>query len=472
MRCRSFWSFMSIVVLGGESRRGAGPESCEPVSSPSGWSRAISSGRAKIPVLLAFVRARRPCSRGADRIEHLLDLRRWSSSSVTGLRLVPRAGCTPLSTAVLPRSSPRSMALPVALLAVRHGSRIGQLLERSTYLVLAMPGVVIAFALGYFSERYANGFAYQSAPMLVLAYADLVLPASARRGEGVGGLFPGQTSRRSPALSGCRALEVFVRVTLPLVGPGIAAAFCLVFLAAVTELTATLILRPTGVETLATQFWSYEQNLSYGQAAPFALVMILVAAVPSYVIGRYFDRLPSRASASDVTVSSQESDFPMTPTPLPQRESWKALESHHSEVKDLHLRDLFSEDPQRGTPCRQRPAASTSTIRRTGSPTRRCGFCSSCAENPTSHRASRDDVQGRAHKRLRGPRRPARRTPDATRDLTRGRRGRRREGGERRPRPHERLLRPRSGRATGRAIPESRSETSSTSGSEARTSVR
>ena len=61
------------------------------------------------------------------------------------------------------------------------------------------------------------------------------------------------------------------RVTLPLIAPGLAAAFCLVFLSAVTELTATLILVPTGVQTLATQFWAYQQNLSYGQAAPFAL---------------------------------------------------------------------------------------------------------------------------------------------------------------------------------------------------------
>jgi iron(III) transport system permease protein len=58
----------------------------------------------------------------------------------------------------------------------------------------------------------------------------------------------------------------------------------------VTELTATLLLVPTGVQTLATQFWAYETNLSYGQAAPFALVMIAVAAVPSYVLGRFFDR--------------------------------------------------------------------------------------------------------------------------------------------------------------------------------------
>ncbi len=85
-------------------------------------------------------------------------------------------------------------------------------------------------------------------------------------------------------------------MTLPLIGPGLAAAFSLVFLEAATELTATLILIPTGVQTLATQFWQYQQNLAYGQAAQFALVLIAIAAVPSYVLGRYFDRLPARAA--------------------------------------------------------------------------------------------------------------------------------------------------------------------------------
>src|SRR5215475_14281445 len=31
-----------------------------------------------------------------------------------------------------------------------------------------------------------------------------------------------------------------------------------------------------------------------------------------------------------------------------KRQSWKALESHHQEVSKRHLRELFSEDPQRG----------------------------------------------------------------------------------------------------------------------------
>ena len=62
------------------------------------------------------------------------------------------------------------------------------------------------------------------------------------------------------------------------------------FLSVVTELTATLLLIPTGVQTLATQFWQYETDGSYAQAAPFAIAMILIAAVPSYVLGRFFDR--------------------------------------------------------------------------------------------------------------------------------------------------------------------------------------
>jgi glucose-6-phosphate isomerase len=35
-------------------------------------------------------------------------------------------------------------------------------------------------------------------------------------------------------------------------------------------------------------------------------------------------------------------------TPLRQRPAWKALEAHYAEVKNLHLRTLFAEDPQRG----------------------------------------------------------------------------------------------------------------------------
>jgi iron(III) transport system permease protein len=211
---------------------------------------------------------------------------------LTGVSLIDAAWHTALYSG-LAAALATLMALPVALLAVRHRGPVYQLLERSTYLVLAMPGLVIAFALSYFTERYAGGFLYQSAPLLILAYAILFFPLALV-------CVRASVTQAPPGLEeiagslGQRRAAVLWRVTLPLIGPGLAAAFCLVFLSAVTELTATLILIPTGVQTLATQFWAYQQNLAYGQAAPFALAIVVIAAVPSYVLGRFFDRLPSR----------------------------------------------------------------------------------------------------------------------------------------------------------------------------------
>jgi glucose-6-phosphate isomerase len=38
----------------------------------------------------------------------------------------------------------------------------------------------------------------------------------------------------------------------------------------------------------------------------------------------------------------------MPTIPLRDRASWKALEQHHAEIRDRHLRELFAEDPERG----------------------------------------------------------------------------------------------------------------------------
>ena len=188
-------------------------------------------------------------------------------------------------------------AVPVALLSVRHPGRPAMAVERSTYLVLAMPGLVIALALTYFSERYAAGFLYQSTAMLIAAYAIMFFPLALVAVRASVAQAPPGLEEVGRSLGRSR-LEVLWRLTLPLVAPGLAAAFCLVFLEAVTELTATLVLIPTGAQTLATQFWAFQTNISYGQAAPYAGLMILIAAIPSYVLGRWFDRLPSRAVAS------------------------------------------------------------------------------------------------------------------------------------------------------------------------------
>jgi iron(III) transport system permease protein len=278
---------LSLLVLGGEGMlRGqaritrSGPQAARQLSPHR-------LGRATMPVLAGFTLLA-GLALGVPVGSSVYWIFEGGAHALGGVSLPAAAGHT-AGYGALAAALDTVLALPVALLAVRHPGRARLLLERSTYLVLAIPGVVAAFALSYFTERYGAGFLYQSTALLVLCYAIMFFPLALVGVKASLARAPASLDEMARSL-GQRKLAVLRRVTLRLAAPGLGAAFCLVFLSVVTELTATLLLIPTGAQTLATQFWTYETNLSYGQAAPFALVMIGVAAVPSYLLGRFFDR--------------------------------------------------------------------------------------------------------------------------------------------------------------------------------------
>ncbi|MNY65853.1 hypothetical protein D3C86_2031940 [compost metagenome] len=71
---------------------------------------------------------------------------------------------------------------------------------------------------------------------------------------------------------------------MPIIFPAMAAAFALVFLDAMKELTATLLLSPTGTTTLATDVWAHTANIEFAAAAPYAALLILVSGLPVYLL--------------------------------------------------------------------------------------------------------------------------------------------------------------------------------------------
>ncbi|MHB8467568.1 MAG: ABC transporter permease [Acidimicrobiales bacterium] len=209
------------------------------------------------------------------------------SSTLPGASVLGAASHTVLYSAAAAALA-TVLALPVAILAVRHRSAKAIVIERSTYIVQALPGLVIALSLVFFAIRYARHF-YQTSELLIAAYAVLFFPLALICVRASVAQAPRRLEEMGRSL-GRTSWYVLARVTVPLVGPGLAAAFCLVFLSAVTELTATLVLVPTGVHTLATQFWKYQVNASYGAAAPYAAILVGVAVAPSYLLSRWFDR--------------------------------------------------------------------------------------------------------------------------------------------------------------------------------------
>ena len=79
---------------------------------------------------------------------------------------------------------------------------------------------------------------------------------------------------------------VIKKVVAPIAAPGIGLGTILVFLTAMKELPATLMLRQTGFETLATHIWSAASVNRFNEAAPYALILVLIAALPTFLLSR------------------------------------------------------------------------------------------------------------------------------------------------------------------------------------------
>jgi iron(III) transport system permease protein len=175
-------------------------------------------------------------------------------------------------------------AVPIALFSARHPGRLSAATERVSYFGYALPGLVVALAFVFFSAR-VTPWLYQSLPLVLAAYVVMFLPQASEPLRAALLQIGPRIEEAGRALGRSRT-RVFVSLTAPLISRGALAGLALVFLTAMKELPATLLLRPTGFETLATRVWTGAAAGKYSLAAPPALLLTLLCAVPLYVLVR------------------------------------------------------------------------------------------------------------------------------------------------------------------------------------------
>lgn len=175
-----------------------------------------------------------------------------------------------------------ALALPVGLLAGRYPSRLSRTLERFSFVGHALPGVVVGLSIVFVGTRLTPGI-YQTVILLGFAYGVLFLPKAAAAVRGSVATVPPVLEDVARTL-GYSPAQAFMRVTMRLASPGIAAGALLVLLTVMKELPATLMLRPTGENTLATRLWSLSEVGAYAAAAPYSLALIAVGVIPAFVL--------------------------------------------------------------------------------------------------------------------------------------------------------------------------------------------
>jgi len=175
--------------------------------------------------------------------------------------------------------------LPIAFLVGRYRSRSGSLSHAFVIGTFALPGILIALALRFWTLRSgaAGDLFLNSTALLIFAYVvrfgslamGIVLVAVRSvpdRFHDVGATLGATRSRR------------FATIDLPLMAPGLLAALGMVLLSTMKELPISLILAPDGDQTLTTRIFSSFEEAFVAEAGLMAVVLVAMSGVLSWFL--------------------------------------------------------------------------------------------------------------------------------------------------------------------------------------------
>jgi putative spermidine/putrescine transport system permease protein len=181
------------------------------------------------------------------------------------------------------------IALPVgtaaALALVRHPLRARALWSALLLSPLVIPGV--AAGLGFLIVAAAVGL-LQSRWVLIVAHVALVLPFVIRSvAVSVANLDP--ALERAAASLGARPWRVFVRVTLPLLRPGLFAGLLFAVIVSVNEFVVSLFISTRVTEILPVAMFTYVVNYTDPTMAALSTLFIVATFIAVFVADRLLD---------------------------------------------------------------------------------------------------------------------------------------------------------------------------------------
>lgn len=169
------------------------------------------------------------------------------------------------------------LAFPLCYLAARYPSPLIIWIERSAYIGYALPPLTLALAMVFFALQTAF-FLYQTIFLLIFAWtiATLVLAMGPIRSA----ILQARPNLEEASWSlGYGPVATFFHVLLPRLHRGMIAGIVLVFLFCMKELPITLLLSPTGFNTLAVSVFTRTVEGMMAEAAPFAAAIVLFSGI-------------------------------------------------------------------------------------------------------------------------------------------------------------------------------------------------
>ncbi|MES3038616.1 MAG: iron ABC transporter permease [Bdellovibrionota bacterium] len=166
----------------------------------------------------------------------------------------------------------------------------GHLFDVIASLPYATPGTVVALALIMTFSGQLFGVLpslYNTLGLILIAYFVKYLSFAVKTSAD-GFRQVDDVLAEASRVSGASWLQTMIRIWLPLLKPSLVAAWFLVFMPAMSELTMTTLLTGPGLETIGTLIFQLQEyaDASGGGASVLALIVIIIVIAINYVVKR------------------------------------------------------------------------------------------------------------------------------------------------------------------------------------------
>ena len=175
--------------------------------------------------------------------------------------------------------------LPIALLVGRYRSRSGSFAHAVVVSTFALPGILIALSMRFWTLRSDLAFELLNDTMALLIFAYMVRFGSLAMGVTLVAVrsVP-ERLHDSARILGAGRLRRFLAVDLPMMGPGLLAGTGLVLLSVMKELPISLFVSPLGFFTLTTQIFGSFEEAFIAEAGIMAVVLVGLSFVLTWFL--------------------------------------------------------------------------------------------------------------------------------------------------------------------------------------------
>lgn len=178
----------------------------------------------------------------------------------------------------------------VAIIVVKQKGKISKVIDAISLMPNNVPAIVLVIGLILFWNASWNKLhVYNTIWMIIITYIVFFIPYSVQYVKSSLGQIDNNLLSAGE-VCGASKLEVYMKIIVPLIAPGIVAGWAMTFTIAFRELVGALMVMPPYMKVISTYIYSQFEQGDAGQGMAMALISVIITTVILILVNVFSDK--------------------------------------------------------------------------------------------------------------------------------------------------------------------------------------